>query len=217
MPRDVVEATEDAMRERVIRPVVLAVLDFSSDAIAMWTGPGLLASSGYADPALNGRIFDPDKAFLDIGDISEDQGIGGPLSIVAKGEALETDALRQIVRDRREWRGRKAYIWFGLLDDDDKELVGEPVRIKTGVMTEVKTSRGQDYGVSITIDADLRNSSSAEWRWVDHPAGKPGDTLTAFVFDLANKPQGLESADIRRITQPTMPQPMLPPGWSWGM
>ena len=84
-------------------------------------------------------------------------------------------------------------------------------------MTEVKTSRGQDYGVSITIDADLRNSSSAEWRWVDHPAGKPGDTLTAFVFDLANKPQGLESADIRRITQPTMPQPMLPPGWNWGM
>jgi len=213
VPRDVVEATEDAMRERVIRPVVLAYLDIRSDPIAMWTGPGLLSTSGYNDPALNGRIFDPDKAFMEVGDISEDQGIGGPLSIVAKGESLQTDALRQVIRDRREWRGRKAYIWFGLLDDEEKELVGEPVRIKTGVMTEVNTSRGRDYGVSITIDADLRNSASAEWRWVDHPAAKPDDLLTAYVFALANKPQGLETGDIRRI--PTIPPDYQIPEWWW--
>lgn len=197
MTRDMTGAMQTALGLKTIRPVIIAYLDIASDPIAMWTGQGTFLPSGTADSVLNGKTFYPEDAFSDMSEISEDQGIGGPVTVSLKANSLDEDAMRQMVRDRSQWRGRNAYIWMGLYSEGFAAVVADPVRIKTGVMTEViiKRSAG-DVSIDITIDTDLQNAQSAPFRWTDHQRIYSDDQFSAFVHELANKPAGLERQNL---------------------
>lgn len=193
MSRDLTAAMATAIEQPVIRPVLIAYLDIASDPIAMWTGAGTFLPTGSDDAVLNGKTFYPDQSFIDVSEIVEDQGIGGPVTISLKADELDEDALRQIVRDRRAWRGRNAYLWMGLLNTDLNAVLEYPVRIKTGIMTRVVVNRS--YGqvnLEITVDVDLQNAKSAPFRWLDHQRIYDGDTFSSYIIELANKPSGLE-------------------------
>jgi hypothetical protein len=76
-------------------------------------------------------------------------------------------------------------------------VIADPVRIKTGVMTRVVVNRSHSQvTVEFTIDTDLGNARSSEFMWTDHQRVYSDDTFSAFVHDLANKPQGFERGDI---------------------
>lgn len=193
MSRDLTTTMATAVAQPVIRPVLIAYLDIASDPISMWTGAGTFAPSGSPDAVLNGKMFYPDQSFIDMSDIIEDQGIGGPVTIILKANDLDEDALRQIVRDRRAWRGRSAYMWLGLLNENLNAVLEYPVRIKTGIMTRVVVTRSYgNVNLEITIDADLQNARSAPYRILDHQRIFAGDTFSAFIIELGNKPAGLE-------------------------
>ena len=193
MTRPMTSAMQTALTSKTIRPIIIAYLDIASDPISMWTGQGTFLPSGTADAILNGKTFYPEQAFADMSEVSEDQGIGGPVTVSLKANSLDEDALRQIVKDRREWRGRPAYIWMGLYAEGFASVIADPVRIKTGIMTQVIVKRaGGDVSIDITIDADLQNAQSAPFRWTDHARIYSTDQFSAFVHQLANKPAGLE-------------------------
>src|SRR5690625_978048 len=116
--RDMTPEMQAGLESPVIRPVVIAHLDILGDPISMWTGAGNFAPTGSPDEILNGKVYVPDRSFVDMSTVSEDDGIGGPLTIVLKGNDLNQDVLRQVVRDRRRWRGRDAYVWLGLLNEE---------------------------------------------------------------------------------------------------
>jgi hypothetical protein len=205
--RSVTTAMGEALEAPIVRPVIICRLDLATDPVLSWNGPGFYAPTATGDAALDGFVYDPEEALLDLSEISENQGIGSPLNISVKANALSQSALRQLVRDRRQWRGRNAYVWMGILNETEGEVVSEPVRIKTGVMTQVVINRsGSDESVDITVDLDLGNSRSAAFRWTDHQGIYSDDTLTGYVFALANKPQGLTKSDISAPAQiPTYP------------
>lgn len=193
MSRDLTASMLSAIEAPVIRPVLIAYLDIASDPIAMWTGAGTFQPTGSADAVLNGKSFSPASAFADMSEILENEGIGGPITVILRGHSLDADALRQIVRDRRQWRGRKAYFWLGLLNEQLNAVYEYPVRIKTGIMTRVVVSRGtDDVSIELTVDEDLQNAKTAAFRLTDHARIHSGDTFSAFVIELANKPGGLE-------------------------
>lgn len=193
MSRDLTASMLSAIGAPVIRPVLIAYLDIASDPIAMWTGAGTFQPTGSADAVLNGKSFSPDSAFADMSEILENEGIGGPITVILRGHSLDADALRQIVRDRRQWRGRKAFFWLGLLNEELNAVYEYPVRIKTGIMTRVVVSRGtDDVSIELTVDEDLQNAKTAPFRLTDHARIHAGDTFSAYVIELANKPGGLE-------------------------
>lgn len=193
MSRDLTPTMQAALSQPVIRPVLIAYLDIASDPIAMWTGAGLFQPSGTSDAVLNGKTFYPDQSFIDVSEITEDQGIGGPVTLVLKANELDEDALRQICRDRRAWRGRNAYLWLGLLNADLNAVHADPVRIKTGIMTRVVVNRSYgDVSLEITVDLDLQNAQSSAFRLLDHQRIHAGDTFSSFMIELGNKPSGLE-------------------------
>jgi hypothetical protein len=193
MSRELTTAMQAAIDAPVIRPVALAYLDIASDPIAMWTGPGSFQPTGSPDGVLNGKTFLPSAAFADMSEIQEDEGIGGPVTIVLQGSSLDEPALRQFVRDRRQWRGRRAYIWLGYLNENLYAVHEWPVRIKTALMVDVKVRRGvDDVSIQLVIDEDLGRAKTAAWRITDHARIHPTDTFSSFVTDLANKPNGLE-------------------------
>ncbi len=193
MSRDLSPQMQDAIEAPVIRPVLIAYLDIASDPIAMWTGVGTFQPAGSPDAALNGKSFLPENAFADMSEVLENDGIGGPITIVLQGHSLDEAALRQIVRDRRQWRGRKAFVWLGLMNEQLNAVYEWPVRIKTGIMASVQVRRGiDDVSIELVVDEDLQNAKTAAFRLTDHARIHAGDTFSSFVTELANKPNGLE-------------------------
>lgn len=194
MSRDMSIEMQVALEQPVIRPVLIAYLDILNDPIAMWTGVGNFAPNGSDDEVLNGKVFQSDKSFADMSDVSEDNGIGGPLTIILKANSLNEDALRQIVRDKRRWRSRKAYIWLGLLNEELNAVLEYPVRIKTGIIASVTVTRGVDnVSIEMIVDEDLQDASTAAFKITDHQQIVEGDTFASFVSKLANQPKGLET------------------------
>lgn len=197
MLRDLTSGMSTNLQSGVIRPVLIGRLGFVSDPIISWTGPGIFAPSGSGDPALDGQTFAPMLPALKMTPIQEDMGIGQPVTLAVTGNDLDDPALRQVVRDKRQWLLKKAYLWLGLLDADEHSVIADPVRIKTGYMTEIETERKDKTNeVRVTIDEDLGNARSAPFRWIDHTRLFPSDTFSTFIIKLANKPRGLESSDV---------------------
>lgn len=203
MSRDLTSATSTALQQRVVRPVLIVRLDFATDPITAWNGPGIFAPSGSGDAALDGQTFTRVDAVVELSPIKEDQGIGEPVVLTATAHDLDEEALRQVVRDKRAWRGKPAYIWVGLMDSDHATVISDPFRAKTGVMTQMKVMRtAEESVIQITIDDDLSNSRSAPWRWIDHTRTYASDTWSVFVTLLANKPNGLGASDVMRVSTP---------------
>ncbi|PHR87482.1 MAG: hypothetical protein COA78_37045 [Blastopirellula sp.] len=193
MARDLTASVVTGLQDRVVRPVLIGRLDIATDPVTSWTGPGTFAPSGSGDPALDGQIFTGIAPFMKLTDITEDQGIGGPVTITLPAHSLDETLLRQIVNDKRQWRGQKAYLWLGLLTPDQSSVISDPFRIKTGVMVNMFTTRkeGESF-ISVVIDRDLGNARSAAFRWLDHPRFHSTDTWSTYMVGLANKPQGIE-------------------------
>ncbi len=135
-------------------------------------------------------------------DIVEDLDTGGPVTLSLTGHDIDEDLLRQIVRDKRQWRGQRANLWLGLLDTDEFSVIQNPVRIKSGIMTEIVVTRGTDNAiVSVTIDADLGKARSAPYRWLDHSRIYPTDDWSNYIIKLANKSGGLFSYALGDFTE----------------
>lgn len=194
MSRTLSAGMQTGLIARAVRPVLIGRLDILDDPVLAWTGPGIFAPSGTGDSALDGQTFMPSAAFVNLSAVSEDQSIGGPVTLTATAHRDDEPLLRQVVRDRRSWRGRPAYLWLGLLTEDEDAVIAHPVRIKTGVMSTMILNREADtVGIDVVIDVDLGNARSAPFRWVDHQRIHPADTFSTFVTKLANKPQGFSS------------------------
>lgn len=191
MARDLDPVVGTALVSPVIRPVLLVRLDIASDPLTAWTGPGVFVPTGSGDAALDNQIFLNAAPIVDLTGITENKDIGGPVTLTVSGHDLEEDLLAQIISDRRQWRGRKAWLWLGLLAADQKSVIGNPFRLKTGVIVSINTLRNHETStVSVTIDRDLGNARSAPFRYQDHPRFWDGDTFGTFLTKLANKPQG---------------------------
>lgn len=200
MSRNLNPDTSNALQASAVRPVLIGRLDILGDPIYSWTGPGLFVPTDSGDTALDGNTYDPAEAFIDISVVQEDQSIGGPVTITAKAHLRDEPLLRQLVRDRRAWRGRPAYLWLGLLNEAENAVLNYPTRIKTGVMTNMLIRREADAAnVDVIIDTDLGNARSAEFRWLDHSRYHPDDTWSAYILKLANKPLGVERGQVSPV------------------
>lgn len=195
--RDMTTAMQNQLEGRVLHPVVIVRLAIVNDPVHAWTGPGLYAPTGTGDAELDGFIFDPVEGGVDMSDVQEDQRTGRPTVITHTAHDLDEVLLRQVVRDKRAWLGRGAFIWFGALTDE-KDVVADPTRIKTGVMTEMEVRREGDQDViTVTIDVDVRNAGAPAFRILDHPRIHSTDTFATFMAKLSNKGSRFTDRDVR--------------------
>ena len=214
---DLTDDMQNAVEQKTFRPVVIAYLDILGDPIAMWTGNGDFAPSGGSDPVLNGKVYYRSESFASVSEIQQDEGIGAPVIVTLKANDLDESALRQVIRDKRRWLGRKAYIWLGVYDEDGKTVLSEPTRIKTGILAEAQISRSTgDVSLQFSIDSDLQNAKSAPLRYVEHQKIFEGDLFSSFIIELANKPSGFIRSGVSGGSggdtyTPPSPDPWSPP------
>lgn len=197
MTRDLTASMDTALAATVLRPVLIARLDIRDDPLYAWTGPGAFVPVGSGDTALDGNTYLPAEGLVDIGTVAEEYSAGGPMRLTVTAAELNDVLMRQVVRDRRIWQGRKAWLWLGLLDTDDMTVIPWPVRLKTGVISSMEVTRGGRGGpvCTVTIDADLGRATGAAYRIKGHALVWPGDTASTYLVRLAQGPLGAAHRD----------------------
>lgn len=177
----------DRVEAPTVRPVYVGLLDFKDEPVFGWTGPGLFAPTNTGDPDLDGNIFTSAEGAVDIGDFASDTGNGSGLTITFSAHDNDADVMRQVVRDRRSWKFRRAKIWRFFLDETQGAIYPEFTQMFAGVMTEVKFIRSASGppSIEISMDQDIPMARGTEARWVNEPTG-----FSKFILDLANGPIG---------------------------
>ncbi len=191
---DVTEQFKAAVEGQRIQPVLIMSIDIDNDPFYAWTGPGIFAPSSTGDTALDGKQFTPISRIISISDFVENQQSGVAMTISAMANDLDEPMLRQIVRDRRAWHGRPVLIWIGFLDTDNVSVVPNPLRVKTGILSNISIDDGVEGGiVSVTVDADLGGATGRGMKIKDHGTlWNNEDTFGSYVQELINQPKGIE-------------------------
>lgn len=181
-------ALADVLAAPVVHPVFVGWLDFKTDPVRGWTGPGAFAPTGTGDSDLDGETFLHAEGPISIGDFTEDSGLGQPLPITfSAGEMDDEEAFLQLVVDERLFMGRTAKIWLFFMQDDESDVEADFDVLFSGVMVKAQTSRqpGEPALVTIECDQDLGRASHAPVRWIDHQIFYSSDTWSTFINDLA--------------------------------
>ena len=201
-------AIEDILSAATVRPVTVGFLDFRSDPIYGWDGPGAFAPSGTGDSDLDGNTFLSVEGAVDITEFGEDTGLGKPISIsFAGGEFDDEVVFEQLVVDQRLFMGRRAKFWRFFMDADEASVQADFDTLFNGVMVGAELSRqpGSPAIITVHCDSDLSKARFTPARWADHQFYNSGDTATTFLNSLSRG--GVSSAE----QVPGRP-PVPPPG-----
>lgn len=197
MARNLDAATAAAQLLPVVRPGFLVRLEIDGDPLFAWSGLGSFNSAGFADAKLieddpaTGLppIYRGMGALGKIGTITDtDKGSRG-VKLELSGVSLAEPELKQIVFESRKWQFRKGYIFMVNLDADNA-VIGEPFRVRSGRMENMKIVRGNKDGIS-TITMDLVGYSAylsepLFSRYSEQKDLDATDTSQDYVHDLAN-------------------------------
>lgn len=210
-------ALSDVLQAAVVKPVLVGWLDFKDSPVRGWSGPGAFVPTGTGDPDLDGQAFIEAESAVDVTDIHEDTGLGGPVTITfSAGELDNGEAVAQeLVSDRRPFLRRKARLWRFFLNESESAVLPEYTPMFSGVMVGAETQRepGKPALISVTCDQDLSKAQAAPVRWIDHQVFESGDTASTFINALNRG--GIASAQQTPI-KPFNGMPVREMGWGPG-
>lgn len=184
-------ALADVLAAATVHPVTVGWLDFKTDPLRGWDGPGAFAPVATGNSDLDGNTFVHAEGPVLVSDITDGGGIGQSLSITfSAGEMDDEEAFLQLVVDQRLFMGRTAKLWRFFLEDDESAVLSDFSVLFSGVMVGAEMTReaGSPALVTITCDQDLGKARFGPARWIDHQQFYSTDTWSTFVNDIGRKP-----------------------------
>ena len=180
MPRSLDAAQKTAIAGETLTPIIFAQMDFSGGFVRLTTAPLTVS-------------FDPDgegnEDFLGVGDLGSisviEETTEGKVRKVALTLSGVNAALISVAKTER-YRGRRASLWMGWMDDDNI-LIGAPVPVmRRGLMDTMEIKRGGGVGsIKLTILNRLvlweRGINNPRWTNEDHQQQFPGDKFFEFM------------------------------------
>lgn len=186
--RDLHASTAAALDAEAVYTAWLFRLDIADDPVIVWTGARDYTPAGTGDAALDGFLFERVGFPGNIGNVVDGRGGSQALSLSLPGVDLNDEALKQVVKDKRRWQFRQAWVWIATLDAN-YNVVGVPFRVKTGRIDKMNIGQGRKGNyVNVTIEShqayasEVANTKYSELRDFD-----PTDTSQNYVHDLANR------------------------------
>lgn len=171
--------------DRTVRPVYVGWLDIKDDPIYGWTGPGAFAPSGTGDAVLDSNVFLQLDSAVELSGFSVSADGTKPVRLTFSAHDETAAAMRQIVRDRRVWRMRRAKIWRFFMMPDNASVFPEFQQMASGFISRMTYSRspGSPATIAVEIDSDLALTSGAPLRWIDERG-----PWSSFIADLQRGP-----------------------------
>lgn len=184
-------ALSDVLNAPVVRPFHLGFLDFATNPLRGTTLPGAFIPTGTGDPDLDNQTFLEVEGAVEVSEVVQDLGLGGPIKITFPAGEMDDEAVfLQTVVNREAFLGRRAKLWLFFLNEAESAALPEFVTLFSGVMVAIETTRqsGQSATITVTCDQDLQKARRAPVRWIDHARYYPDDTFSAFINDLSRGP-----------------------------
>lgn len=155
------------------------------------------------DSVLDANVFKGVGDMLQISGVSEGVGGSDALEIQLPGVDLNSNEMKQIIRDRKKWQFRRALVWLVLFDEITGQLAGKPFRIKTGRMDNMVYEEGRDGGIikCMIEGQQAYGDEPLNTRYSEQVDLNPADTSQKWVWALANM-----SAVIGHKTAPELNQ-----------
>jgi hypothetical protein len=194
-------ATKTATEAENLNFAWIIRLDIQTDPVLAWTGFGDLtfAAGQTGDGALDGQTFQGITHLVaEIGAVGDGDSGSQALELRLPGVDLQDELLKQVVYDRRKWKFRQAWAWIALFDDAGN-VIGKPIRVKTGRMDQMAVSESEDgEGLVIcTIESQQAYASEAlNTRWSEQTELDPNDNSQQYVWALANMTPALGQSNI---------------------
>lgn len=176
--RSLASALRDATQAAVVRPVVLAQLDFD--------GAPVRAASVPFDVVVDGETFVGVGALGAISAVvegTEAKPYGIELSLSGIAPALLAEAMRG------ECQGRGAQVWLGMLDAGHV-LVGPPALLWRGRMDTMDVVLGESAVITVSAEsrlADWQRARTRRYTDQDQQRQYPGDLGFEFVTTTAER------------------------------
>jgi hypothetical protein len=190
MTRALEAATKTALQQPVLPFAAIIRLDVLDDPLFCWTGIGnLVFTAGQTgDVALDTFTFTGTGTAAEISTVSEGVGGSDALEIGLPGVDIDMPMLRQLMRDKRRWQFRRAWVWLLTLDPVTDAIVGKPFRIKTGRMDQMPYSENAGQGiVKCRIEGQQAYGDEAlGTRYSEQIDINPLDKSQNWVHSLAN-------------------------------
>lgn len=167
-----------ASESEVIRPVIMADLDFSSGHQRLHTGSGNLSYGGNTFSGIGG-----------LGKISsfEENATAQATNIELTLSGVDPDNLSIALGEH--YQGRSVIVYIGLLDSGH-QLINDPVILWQGRMDNMNIVLGKTATISVTAQnvlADWNRPRVRRYNNDDQQAVYPGDKGFEFVEKSVNK------------------------------
>lgn len=171
----------------VLRFCRLGLFDFYGDSLRATDAPYSLNFSGSSDSDLNGNFFAIDHQMVNLSPISHTSENSNTLTVTLSGLINIDSDLMTLLGDRDNWVGRKAVVWYMLMDPDGNQ-VGTPWRHYTGKMINVKYLGGKDSSsIQVQVENYLAVLSEASRRsYLSQQEFDSGDLSAAASIASAN-------------------------------
>lgn len=178
MTRDISAPNEAVLNDDVIRPIVLAKLEFGGGTVYVNNSPIMLT--------FGGNNYDGVGNFGGVSKVSETASIQSTsleLSLSGVDPALVSIALNE------NYQGKKATVYLGFLDSDFA-LVDDPTLIFKGRMDTMPIKLDKESVVGLTIEsrlADLFRPRVIRFNNAEQQQLFPGDKGLEFVEEMVEK------------------------------
>lgn len=190
MARPIDAPTLTQIQGQTIYGVWIIRLDFASEPVYIHSGlKDLTFASGY-DAALNGLTFKGVGAIGSIDPIVDSIDGSQAINLTLPGVDLSLDYLHQIINNGDLWQRRGAWIFFATTDSDFN-LIGKPIRVKTGRMDQlpITIDPGSNTGTLVCTVESLQsyNNEALFTRYSDQISIDATDTSCRYMANLANQ------------------------------
>lgn len=179
MTRSLSTGMSNAVTASIVRPLLLAQLDFASQTVYL--------TNGLRDVSWDSQTWQAYGAFLGLqgGEESSD-GRASQATLTLSGVLSSYVALAY----SDEYQGRNARVWLAARDDSGN-IIADPVPFIFGMMDSMADSDdGEKATIALTIVTQATDQRrSREWRLTDQHQQElfPGDKGLEFVAGLSQK------------------------------
>jgi len=143
-----------ALGNTVVAPAYFGWLDFVGDPLRATTYGANVTFSGTGDTDLDGHTFEAfDPQFIDVGDVSNQQGGSETMTVSLSGILSIDTALLNIIGDRSKWYRRAFRLWMRVYDENNTAQ-GAVIPYYTGYMVDVRLDPTPE---SQTIEVQAEN------------------------------------------------------------
>ena len=187
MGHNLTAAVKTEFAKGIYNPRLLALFDFPSGMVPLWTGNGTLTWTGDSEISGSNAVYNGVEGLWGFTGIKENaKGIAESVGIFM---LIQNTMITRILGE--DFQERPATIWLAALSTP-AAVIADPIRLAIGKMDNAEMTKGADYGrIDILIENRffiMEGKSNRRYTDQDQKRFFPLDGSLRFINDMQGRP-----------------------------